>query len=402
MRGGKTATARLSPVHEPNRKPAAVPYRALFEGGKTASAFEQLRQTRQQIDSILQVVVGDDGVLVQDFSGRIAYANGPAATLLGVATPEQLLRMPRDQLLATLVIRDEEGNDHSGELPGTSVLQGGGTSERTLQFISAARGERWLKVRTSAMRDDQGLIVSSVTVLRDVTDARRTADFRENLLGIASHDLRGPLSAIAMGAAGIARRSETLDPVVAKLVLLIQSSADKAVRMVHDLLDLAQARLGGGIPVSPREIDAGALLASIVDELSAIHPERDIVFRSTPVRTVHWDPDRIGQVIANLVANAVTYGDADRPVTVGLLEVGEQAAITVHNHGEEIGAQQIERMFQPFVRGSEVGRHQRSVGLGLYIVREIVAAHGGTVSAASTREAGTRFTVLLPRTPNTG
>ena len=118
-------------MDEPDKQSSEVPYRALFEGGKVASAFEQLRQTRQQIDGILQVVVGDDGVLVQDFSGRIAYANGPAATMLGAATPEQLLRMPRDQLLATLVIRDEEGNDHSGELPGTSVLRGAGTSERT-------------------------------------------------------------------------------------------------------------------------------------------------------------------------------------------------------------------------------------------------------------------------------
>lgn len=385
-------------MHEPD-KPTEIPYRALFEGGKVAFAFEQLRQTRQQIDGILQVVVGDDGVLVQDFSGRIAYANGPAATMLGVATPEQLLRMPRDQLLATLVIRDEDGNDHSGELPGTSVLQGAGASERTLQIISAAGGERWVKVRASAMRDDQGLIASSVTVLRDVTNARLTADFRENLLGIASHDLRGPLSAIVMGASGIARRSETLDPSVAKLVLLIQSSADKAVRMVHDLLDLTQARLGGGIPVSLRQVDAGALLASIVDELSAIHPERHIAARGTAVRPVQWDPDRIGQVVANLVANAVAYGDADRPVTVGMLEVQEQVAITVHNHGPEISAGQIERMFQPFVRGSQAGRHQRSVGLGLYIVKEIVSAHGGTVSVDSTREAGTRFTVLLPRTP---
>lgn len=389
-------------MDEPDKQPAEVPYRALFEGGKVASAFEQLRQTRQQIDGILQVVVGDDGVLVQDFSGRIAYANGPAATMLGAATPEQLLRMPRDQLLATLVIRDEEGNDHSGELPGTSVLRGAGTSERTLQIISAAGGERWVKVRASAMRDDQGLIASSVTVLRDVTDARLTADFRENLLGIASHDLRGPLSAIAMGAAGIARRSETLDPSVAKLVLLIQSSADKAVRMVHDLLDLTQARLGGGIPVSQREVDAGTLLASIVDELSAIHPERHIVACSTTVRPVHWDADRIGQVVANLVANAVAYGDPDQTVTVGMHEVQEQVAITIHNYGPEISAEQIERMFQPFVRGSQAGRYQRSVGLGLYIVKEIVAAHGGTVSVESACDAGTKFTVLLPRIPNSG
>lgn len=386
-------------MHEPDKQPTEVPYRALFEGGKVASAFEQLRQTRQQVDSILQVVLGDDGVLVQDFSGRIAYANGPAANMLGAATPEQLLRTPRDQLLAALVIRDEDGNDHSGELPGTSVLQGAGTSERTLQFISAGGGERWVKVRASAMQDDQGLIVSSVTVLRDVTNARRTADFRENLLGIASHDLRGPLSAIVLGAAGIARRSETLEPSVAKLVLLIQSAADKAVRMVHDLLDLTQARLGAGIPVSLREVDAGALLASIVDELSAIHPERDIVHRSTNVRTVHWDPDRIGQVVANLVSNAVVYGDADRPVTIGMRDLQEQVAITVHNHGPEISTQQIERMFQPFVRGSQAGRHQRSVGLGLYIVKEIVAAHGGTVSVDSAHEAGTTFTLLLPKTP---
>ncbi|MEJ7929498.1 HAMP domain-containing sensor histidine kinase [Ramlibacter sp. AN1015] len=395
-------------MHGPDASDDAGASRAASPGGDVVSAFEQLRRTRQRIDGILQVVVGDDGVLVQDFTGRIAYANAPAALMLGAASPEALLRTPQEELLGALVIRDEAGSDVSGELPGTAVLRGGEGGERVLRMSAAPGGERWVRVRTAPMRDDRGLVASVVTVLRDETGTRRAAEFRDNLLGIASHDLRGPLSAIVMGASAVAQRAHTLDPNIAKLMGLIQSSAEKAGRMVHDLLDLTQARLGGGIPVTRRESSAEQLLKEVIDELAAIHHGRAIVARcTTRARTVCWDPDRVSQVIANLVNNAITYGDPGTPVTVtvadaqaqaqeGRAQTQERVAISVHNHGPEIASSNLESMFEPYTRGSAAGRHQRSVGLGLYIVKEIVAAHGGVVSATSSRQEGTCFTVLLP------
>jgi signal transduction histidine kinase len=367
-------------------------------GSDVASPFEQLLRTRNQIESILQVVVGDDGVVVQDFTARIVYANEPAALLLGDGTVTALLRVPSADLLAQLVIHDEAGQDVSGELPGTAILRGAPPGERTLRIRNAAARERWVTVRTVAMRDDRGSIATSVSIFRDVTEQRRTARFRENLLGIASHDLRNPLSAISTAAAVLARFPDRLDsPTAAKLVRQIQTSTDRATRLVRDLLDLTQAQLGGGIPISTREVDIEALVASAVEELTTALPNRSVVLNCSQAGTAQWDPDRISQVLGNLLGNAMTYGAPDKPITVEVGPVQARVGIAVHNHGPAIAADELPRVFEPFMRGAAARNSERSVGLGLYVVKEIVAAHGGTVDVASSPDGGTRFSLILPR-----
>jgi signal transduction histidine kinase len=361
-----------------------------------AAAFTQLRESRERIGSILNLVAGDDGVLIQDFTGRVVYANAPAARLLGAPDAATLLRTPSVHVLRGVLIQDEHGKDLSHELPGAGILRGEPASVRTLQITPAGGASRWTNVRTLAMHDDRGGIASSVTVLRDVTEQRLTADFRENLLAIASHDLRGPLAAISMAAAVIARRPDSLQPVVAKLVLQIQASSDRAVRMVHDLLDLAQGRIGGGIPVVRRHLDVGQLVGAGVAEALAAHPEREIDLQCPEGLAACWDGDRIRQVLANLLGNAFTYGAPDTPIRMTVTPAAGAIVLTVQNHGPTIPGNKIATLFEPWVRGSATGATQRSVGLGLYIVKEIVNSHGGTVSATSDAQNGTCFRVTLP------
>ena len=367
-------------------------------GSGTASAFEQLLQRRNQIDSVLQLVVGDDGVVVQDFTARIVFANEPAARLLGGCAVTALLRTPSAELLARLVIHDEAGQDLSGELPGTAILRGAPPGERMLRIRHEAAQERWVTVRTLPMLDDRGAIATSISIFRDVTEQRRTAEFRENLLGIASHDLRNPLAAISTAATILARFPDRLDPPTsAKLVRQIQTSADRATRLVRDLLDLTQAKLGAGIPISVREVDVEALVAGAVAEVTTAHPDRTVALECIQAGAARWDPDRISQVLANLLSNAMAYGIPDKPVTVEVRPQPEMVTVAVHNHGPAIAAEDLSRVFEPFMRGTTAGSAERSVGLGLYVVREIVAAHGGTVSVVSSLERGTKFTVTLPR-----
>jgi signal transduction histidine kinase len=367
--------------------------------GVGASLFDELLSARERVESILQVVVGDDGVLVQDFSGRIVYANAGAAAILGVDHVERLLRMPLRQLVNHLEIRTEDGEVLGGELPGTAILRGAPASERTLQLRFRQSEPRWVTVRALPMHDHKGAIVASISILRDVTAERRTADFRENLLGIVSHDLKSPLTAIGITASLLARRAVDLDPRTAKMVLQIQSSADRASRLVRDLLDLTQARLGGGIPVEPREVEVVRLVEAAVDEVLAGHPDRTVELRAADAGTARWDPDRLGQVLTNLLSNALAYSAAGTPVRAEVAGSPERVLIKVHNHGTPIPPERQAQLFEPFMRGAASTSFERSVGLGLYIVKEIVGAHGGTVSVRSTSEAGTTFTVDLPRRP---
>ena len=231
----------------------------------------------------------------------------------------------------------------------------------------------------------------------DVTSAVRARQFEQQLIGIVSHDLRSPLQAILLGTAGLLRREE-LDERTTKAVASIRSAAERASRMVKDLLDFTQARLGGGIPLVRRPTDLHALIRETVEEVRANNPERELRVEAHGEGGGTWDGDRLAQVVQNLASNAVKYSPPGTPVTVRSRGDGDGVELEVHNAGTPIAPEALGRLFQPMQRATalpdSVGR---SVGLGLYIVAEVVRAHGGQVEVSSSEKAGTTFTVRLPR-----
>ena len=229
---------------------------------------------------------------------------------------------------------------------------------------------------------------------------------REMFIGMLGHDLRDPLNAIAVGAQSLAMLSG-LDPDAMKIAERIESSADRMQRMILDLLDFAQGRLGGGLAIVAAPLDARSLIAQTVDDIAHAHLERKITCSARETFgdfAVRWDGDRITQAITNLVSNAISHGND--PISVELVDEEQQITISVHNRGE-ISAEALPTIFAPFSHtgterrqsGDAAGHPERrrgSLGLGLYIVREIAVAHGGSVAAASA--AGqTTFRLTLPR-----
>ena len=257
----------------------------------------------------------------------------------------------------------------------------------------------WTDVRADPTPEG-GIAVSFRDVSLEVqakANLARQAEFEKQLIGIVSHDLRNPLNAIMMGAT-ILQEYEGLQDRSLKIVKRIQSSADRANRLVRDLLDFTQARLGGGIPIERQPIDLHEVLRSVLDELRAAHPERSVALHSAGTGLGEWDADRLAQLVQNLVTNAVKYSPTDTAVQLLTTGTEHAVAIAVHNFGVPISADQIERLFQPMQRGTdELTSASRSVGLGLYIVKQIVDAHGGTVTVQSNADMGTTFTVSLPR-----
>jgi sigma-B regulation protein RsbU (phosphoserine phosphatase) len=170
----------------------------------------------------------------------------------------------------------------------------------------------------------------------------------------------------------------------------------RAERLIADLLDFTQARMGGGLSVKLAEVDVHAVIAEGVQEWATAFGGRTIEHRRTGEGRARADAERLVQATGNLVANAVRYGAPGEPITVttaGLPEGGVE--IRVHNRGEPIATEVLPRLFEAMVRGPGAS-HADGVGLGLYIVRAIMQAHGGTVSAASTAVEGTTFTLSLP------
>jgi len=229
---------------------------------------------------------------------------------------------------------------------------------------------------------------------------RRMNEARALFLAALGHDLRNPLSAVLMSAQAILRNDQ-LDPNVARAADVVLHSSERMRGMLDDLLDFTTTRLGGRMQMRMTHGALDEALRYAVDELRAIHPEAQIFFECNGTLEGDWDAGRIAQLASNLVGNAIQYGDPGKPITVAARETPTEVILTVHNECEPIGADMLEKVFDPLTRGVahkvEKPDGSHSVGLGLYIAREITEAHGGTIQVSSTAERGTTFTVRLLR-----
>ncbi|MCY1030480.1 PAS domain S-box protein [Corallococcus sp. BB11-1] len=261
--------------------------------------------------------------------------------------------------------------------------------------------------RGRVVKDLQGRPVRMVGAMQDVSDryaaekeAKRRAEFEQLLIGIVGHDLRNPISAITMAASVLARR-EDAEPREQKAVARILSSAERAHRMLRDVLDFTQARLGGGIPMASQAVDLLELVRQVMDEIQQAHPDRRLEVDHRGDAHLSCDPDRLAQVITNLVNNALAYGDAHCPVRVRLRGQTGTVTLAVHNQGRPIPQDLMPHLFEPLKRAEarEGNRAAHGLGLGLFIVKHIVDAHAGRLRVRSNAQDGTTFLVHLPRRP---
>jgi sigma-B regulation protein RsbU (phosphoserine phosphatase) len=262
--------------------------------------------------------------------------------------------------------------------------------------------ERVVRSSGRAILNEDGTLSEFVGVLSDITQASRLrvmaedrALFAEQMVGIVSHDMRNPLSAIMTGMA-VLRHGDELPSLKAKVLDSMVRSARRACELIDVLLDFTLARVGQGLPVVRKEVDFHDLIAHSVDELALTFAERSLEHVTVGNGTAFVDPHRIVQLLGNLVGNAMSYGMPERPVTVTSEVSTGWVMLSVHNHGDPIPAALMQSMFEPMVRGGPETPAVRSVGLGLFIVRAIVGAHHGRVSATSSRENGTRFVCHFP------
>ncbi len=224
-------------------------------------------------------------------------------------------------------------------------------------------------------------------------ELREMLRVNEMFVAAVSHDLRAPLSTVLTGASLLAE--DMTEPTRTRVLARIRSSGERMRGMLDQLYDLARARLAGGIVLDRTDVDFRVLADRIVGDLRVAFPERDIAVRYADVSMRgKWDEQRLGQVLSNLVSNALTHGAPMAPVRVEV--AGDRAVLTlsVKNDGE-IPADVQKTIFEPFRRANPTA--SSGLGLGLYIVRQIVTAHGGHIELRSGREEGTVFRVALPR-----
>jgi signal transduction histidine kinase len=341
-------------------------------------------------------------IIVEAPSGEVSYVNHKAEEIFattprGLHDPATYREHPAFRLDGTRV--------PSAELPLVRALSQGEVSVGVELAFDSEQGTRvYYRCNAAPVRSAAGEIVAAVCGFEDITlqiEAQRQREqaerFRELFVGMLGHDLRNPLAAITFGAKILAQRG-TLGPEDARVVARIAAAGERMRRMIDQILDLTRIRLRGGIPISPRRMNLHDLVRRIVDELEPAHPGRTLRVRLSDDPAGFWDPDRLGQVVSNLLGNALEHTARDAAVDVIVDRTGPTAHLVVHNTGAPIAADLLPVIFDPFrsSRGARSDGAPRGLGLGLYIAREIVRSHGGRLDVVSTESEGTTFTVTLP------
>jgi signal transduction histidine kinase len=220
----------------------------------------------------------------------------------------------------------------------------------------------------------------------------KTVRVTEMFMGILGHDLRNPLAAISATASLGLRRSPP--EALRRDLERILSSTSRMARMIEQLLDVTRIRLGHGLPVAPADMDLAHVTRQSIAELEPAHAERRIAVVVSGSTVGRWDHDRLAQVISNLIGNACQHSPEGSTITVTLDgTVRHTVTLRVHNDGAPIPPDRLPSLFDAFCAGDR----SRGLGLGLYITREIVAAHHGVIEVASSEGAGTTFAITLPR-----
>lgn len=272
--------------------------------------------------------------------------------------------------------------------------------EGPFQFADGRKGV--IEARYVPQFDETGTVVGYAALVNDITERvaeaareRARSAFEQQLIGIVSHDLKTPLTAIALGATSALKGA--LGAAEQRTVSRILASAERAGRLIGALLDFTRVRLGGGLPLSLENTDLMLVAADVLGELELSRPGRVIKLEVQGETTGQWDRDRLSQAITNLLENALNHGSADGIVRVRLHGDDTSVLLEVHNLGEPIPSELLPRLFEPLERGPDRPRKARSTGLGLFITRHIVEAHGGRIDVESSAEHGTTFRARLPR-----
>jgi signal transduction histidine kinase len=219
---------------------------------------------------------------------------------------------------------------------------------------------------------------------------------REKFLAILGHDLRNPLHAVTLQCAMLAQ-SEKLDLASKMTVDRIFASVTAMGRMVGDLLDFTGSQLGSGMNISPVSMSLVELCKEVIDEMKTIHPERAFNFETVGEVEGEWDRSRLRQLISNLLGNALQHGCPDSPVMISIRRTDDLVSLAVSNGGPAIAPEALPLIFEPLKRVATPNdsRPVGSIGLGLYIAREVATAHGGSIDVQSTDER-TTFTARMP------
>lgn len=318
---------------------------------------------------------------------------GPLLTARGSVSEIKLDLVHGQGHLVTLMLNAARRETPQGFVHDIALMSGEERNKYQRELLAVRQTADELLLQQLASQKELSSVNNRLRMAQAEADIRAT--FAEQMVAIVSHDLRNPLAAIKMAAGLIGL--ETLSEKQQRSLGLVNQSVGRAQRLIVDLLDFTQARVGSGISVVPQPLQLHEVIAASVEEQRLIFPRRVLVHHCIGEGLCSADADRLFELVDNLVSNAVAYGAAKGDITITSAFDAQWIRIAVHNVGTPIPAERLGGLFEPMPHGVSDDDPSRSIGLGLFIVREIARAHWGDVSVTSSVEEGTTFTVNLAR-----
>ncbi len=327
------------------------------------------------------------GVALLDPELRVLRVNSYLLNLVGAAHDEQAGRTLEELLPA---VADNLRPLVSQVLEGRRVLD---QEICVLREIPVAM--LYLNASYFPVTRRDGAIAGIGVMLLDVTTRKEEEHFRDTFVGVLGHDLRTPLQSMVLSCDVALRQPDLPERARSRLVTLCDS-AKRMGRMIEQILDLTRIRSGGGMPVSLREVDMVRLVNEVVEEQRLLSPDSQICVETPAAAFGRFDADRMAQVMGNLLGNAIRHGANESPIVVELIDAESELTLSFKNRGPVIPGGVLEVLFEPFRKRREGRSKSLGLGLGLFIAREIVVAHGGEISVESSTD-GTVFCVKLPK-----
>lgn len=337
-----------------------------------------------------------DGVLIVNAEERVVMANEGAARIYGVTQDE--LRIPLADFGEKFGLRMPDGGPATPLARRALAGEPVPWEERVI-VDPTSREERQVRASAAPLRSPAGEVDGAVVVVSDITDRVRSERLREEILAIVSHDLRNPLGAIQTSVQVLLRSSP--DPRAARQVATIQRAAARMERLIGDLVDMASLQ-AGRLALELRPTAAAALVEDALQLHETVAQERGVALRrevgpGPGAALVLCDRERISQVFANLVGNALKFCESGDRVTVSAVAGDREARFAVRDTGPGIAPEDVDRVFLPYWSASRYAR--QGTGLGLHISKGIVEAHGGRIWVESRPGDGATFQFTLPLCP---
>jgi two-component system, NtrC family, sensor histidine kinase KinB len=347
--------------------------RLIYEQGKTEATLESI----------------EDGIVLIDSDGIVTHINEIASIILGVER-EEAFGSPFDDL----------SSSHPHYLRVRSALHRTAKEPLEAQRVEVAlhvRGRDHIYILKSVPLRQDGLSFGTILILQDITYLRSREQARTNLVATLSHELKSPLTSLALSAQ-LLERSSSLNEQQRELVSAIAEDIGRLKNLSNDLLDLARGT-AAAITLNSAPVDVSSLLEAVIRTFTLQAEQKCIVLTTEcdeSMPQIRADPIKLSWVISNLLANALRYTPPDGVITVSAKSSGRDMQLQVRDTGAGIAPQLQNRLFERFAQWNVNGAEAGSAGLGLAIAKEIVQAHGGRIFVDSMVGKGTCFTVELP------